>query len=245
MYNRSVFFLPLRDENPSYGLPIVVLLLIAINVYAFYLEITFSGGMEAAVFTWGAIPKELVTFRDFPPATGLPVYLNIFTSMFMHGGLMHLIGNMWFLWLFGDNCEYVMGRLGFAGFYLLCGIAATIAQVVLSPLSDVPMVGASGAIAGVMGAYLVYYPAARIYSLMWLFVFVRFVYIPAALFLIVWIVFQIWSAMGDQLTGGGIAYGAHIGGFAAGLLLAKAFMARKSPPRGKHYGWTRRIYDFD
>jgi len=217
-----VFLFPLRDENQSYAVPIVVLAIIAVNIYVFFLEITHPGGFELSVYSWGAIPREILTGRDIPPEIGAPVQVTLFTSMFMHGGLLHLLGNMWFLWLFGDNCEWVMGRFRFLVFYIVCGLAAALSQLVISPLSTLPMVGASGAIAGVMAAYLVCYPRARIYSLFWFFIFFRMVYVPAWLYLGMWILFQILYGMGSfGSSGGGVAYFAHIGGFFAGLLLVR------------------------
>lgn len=223
-------------------MPLVVLLLIGLNVYVFYLQLTFPEGFEAAVTAWGAVPREIVTFRDIPPVTGWPPIVNLFTSMFMHGGLMHIAGNMWFLWIFGDNCEWLMGRAKFLAFYIICGLAAAVAQIIVSPMSLIPMVGASGAIAGVMAAYMLHFPGERIMSLLWLFVFIRIVYVPAWLYIGIWIIMQIYLGLGESGAGdgGGVAYFAHIGGFFAGFLLAKVF-ARKDYRLRKN----RRHYDVE
>lgn len=220
----------------------MVLLLIGLNIYGFYLQLTYPAGFEASFASWGAVPRELVTFRDLPPTIDYPIFTTLFTSMFMHGGLMHIAGNMWFLWIFGDNCEWLMGRFKFLVFYLLCGLAAVLAQIIISPMSLIPMVGASGAIAGVMAAYLLHYPGERIMSLLWLFVFIRIVYVPAWLYIGLWIVMQIYLGLGSAGAGdgGGVAYFAHIGGFFAGFLLAKVF-ARKDYKLKKN----RRHYDVE
>ena len=227
-YNRLVL-IPLRDESPGFGVPFVVLLLIGLNVYAFYLQLTFAGGFGASIESWGAVPKAIVTFTDFPPQTGYPPAVTLITSMFMHGGFMHILGNMWFLWIFGDNCEWLMGRFKFVVFYLLCGLAAAVAQIAISPMSLVPMVGASGAIAGVMAAYVLHFPRERILSLLWIFVFVRVVFVPAWLYIGIWILMQLYLGFGSAAAAGdtgGVAYFAHIGGFFAGFFFAKLF-ARK------------------
>jgi membrane associated rhomboid family serine protease len=233
-----VFLFPLRDEGESYTVPFIVLLLIAANVVVYYLQLTFAGGFEASIMSWGAIPREILTGRDLPPQIAAPPFSTLFSSMFMHGGLMHLLGNMWFLWLFGDNCEWVMGRFRFLAFYLICGLAAAVCQLIVAPLSTVPMVGASGAIAGVLAAYLTCYPQNRIMSIFWFLIFFRIVYIPAWIYLGIWILLQVMYGFGSfGGGGGGVAYFAHIGGFFMGLLLVRKFAARKYGVRrnAKHY----------
>jgi membrane associated rhomboid family serine protease len=158
------------------------------------------------------------------------------TSMFMHGGWMHIIGNMWFLWVFGDNLEDVMGRGRFIGFYLLCGLAAAVGQMLIDPGSRVPMVGASGAISGVLAGYVRLFPHARVLTLVPIFIFLQFVELPAFLFIFIWFGLQLlqgFASLGQVGTGqGGVAFFAHIGGFVAGLVLVKLFRRGKPPRSG-------------
>ena len=168
-----------------------------------------------------------VTTVDGPfPQSTLPAWLTIFSAMFVHGGLLHIGGNMWFLWIFGDNVEDRMGKGRFLLFYLITGLAAAAAQIVSDPGSSTPMVGASGAVAGVLGAYMLLYPHGRVLTLMWIVWFVQFIELPAIIVLGMWIVLQVIQAMIGQgtLSGGGVAYLAHIGGFLAGMALVKLFV---------------------
>lgn len=160
----------------------------------------------------------------FPKST-LPAWLTIFSAMFVHGGLLHIGSNMWFLWIFGDNVEDRMGKGRFLLFYLITGLAAAAAQIVANPTSSTPMVGASGAVAGVLGAYMLLYPHGRVLTLMWIVWFIQFIELPAIIVLGMWIALQVIQALIGQgmLGGGGVAYLAHIGGFAAGLALVKVF----------------------
>ncbi len=230
--------IPYHDENQTLRTPIVTFALIAACVAAWVL--LQGAGTERAlvesVCNLGLIPGELLgTLR---PGTGFRMtdelvcltdpgrqYANVLTSMFMHGGWMHLIGNMWFLWLFGNNVEDSMTRPRFIVFYLLCGLGAALAQVLAEPASAVPMVGASGAISGVMGAYLVLYPSARVFTLLPLGFIFTTVALPAWVMLIYWMVIQIFGglAQGVAEEGGGVAFWAHVGGFVAGLVLIKLF----------------------
>lgn len=208
---------PLRDENPSYQFPLVVITLIVVNAVIFILEAA-APNMEQIFYIYGTIPA-VVTGKQVV-AGNLGVW-TLFTSMFLHGNLWHLVGNMYFLWLFGDNIEWVMGHFRFLLFYLLCGLLAGGVQVAFSPSSTLPAVGASGAIAGVMGLYLVTYPSARILTLVTTFYFWRVVAFPAVLWLGFWFLLQIFG--GVMLFGlpeaGSIAYWAHIGGFVSGIVL--------------------------
>jgi len=211
--------IPIRDDIPSRTTPWVKIAFIAISVAAFLYvnSLTSEGSVRAFYMTFGAVPAAL-TGSD-------PAYLTVLTSMFLHGGWGHLLGNMWYLWIFGNNVEDAMGHGAFAAFYLLCGISATAAQVLIDPASRVPMVGASGAIAGVLGAYLVLYPAARVLAVVPIWVFIRFVEVPAILFLVLWFLLQLFlgvSALGVQQEGG-VAFWAHVGGFVAGLVLVRPF----------------------
>ena len=229
--------------------------LIALNVAAF-LGIQGAGAeepMAASVCNLGLIPAELMA--SVPPGASFPITerlvcvtdsgrqsLNLFTSMFMHGGWMHLLGNMWFLWLFGNNIEDSTTRPKFLAFYLLCGVAAALAQVMADPQSLVPMVGASGAISGVMGAYLVLFPRVRVFTIVPLGFFATTVALPAWAMLIYWTVLQMVSQAASTLTeqSGGVAYWAHLGGFAAGVVLIKLFERRDRIREHASHHWHPR-----
>jgi membrane associated rhomboid family serine protease len=219
--------LPIGDENIRGGRPaILTLLLIALNVLAFVMELTKSspGALQAFIQAWGMVPRELTAGQDLPPTIPVPVWTTALTSMFLHGGWMHLGGNMLYLWIFGDNLEKVMGPVKFLIFYLLCGFAAAAAHVLSSPGSTVPTVGASGAISGVLGGYLLLFPRNRIRVL------TRggVAQVPAILVLGLWIVIQLFSSLGSlaqTADTGGVAFLAHVGGFVAGLILVKPFAA--------------------
>src|SRR5438105_1589259 len=196
---------PLRDTEPSYTKPVVTITLIAINVLIFLFEMSLDPEYRNAfIATYGMIPDE---FR----------WSTLITSMFLHGGWMHVLGNMWFLWIFGDNIEDILGHGKFLLFYLLCGVAAALTQTYLSLDSRVPMVGASGAIAGVMGAYLVKFPRSRIYTLVF-YIFITTIEVPAWVMLIYWFAIQFISGVGSlaaPVAQGGTAFFAHVGGFVA------------------------------
>lgn len=199
---------PFRDHNPSNRTPYVTWALIAINILIYASYATFDDRSTGMVFyTWGLVPI-LSSPETF------------FSSMFLHGGIMHLAGNMLFLYVFGDNIEDQMGHIGFSLFYLAGGLAAGVAQVLSDPSSQVPMVGASGAIAGVMGGYLLMFPKARVDVLIFLVIFIRVIPIPAYIVLGIWFAIQVVQGSITPTEGGGVAYWAHAGGFAAGLLLA-------------------------
>ena len=209
---------PIRDTQPSYSKPVVTVFLIVINVLVFLFE--FSLGpyeQNAFIAAYGLTPDRFH-------------FVNVLTSMFLHGGWMHVLGNMWFLWIFGDNIEDILGHGKYLIFYLLCGIAAALTQTMLNPVSRVPMVGASGAIAGVMGAYLVKFPRARILTLVFIIVFFTTLDIPAAFLLLYWFALQFVTGLGSigdsQVSQGDVAWFAHVGGFVAGMLLALILPAR-------------------
>jgi membrane associated rhomboid family serine protease len=222
--DRAVF--PLHDDNPTELFPLFTIGIIVACV-AVWIVIQGAGTspevLDASVCALGAIPAEVtgqVAGRG-PCALGGLTWQALFTSMFLHGSWMHLIGNMWFLWIFGNNVEDSMGRLRFVVFYVLTGLVASGTQIALAPGSPVPTVGASGAIAGVMGAYVVLYPQARVATLFFFFVFIRIVPLPAWVILGYWLLIQVLSQTAG--AGGGVAYGAHIGGFLAGVLLIRLF----------------------
>lgn len=233
-YSSTVF--PLRDDIPGERPPLVTWALLAANLLAFGWQL--STGLPRSVLVGGAIPYELLTFQDAWPRALVPPPLTILTSMFLHGGVMHLAGNMLSLWIFGNNVEDALGRGRFLLFYLLCGLAAAVAQTLATAVGaagfagadaaavlSVPMVGASGAIAGVMAAYMVLYPHAGVHTLVLIFV----VRVPAVIFIGLWILLQVWAV----LSGGspGVALFAHIGGFVAGLVLLRALGRRRGWPR--------------
>jgi len=220
---------PLKDTQPSYTRPVVTIALIAANLLVFLFE--FSLGPEtrnALIEYFGLVPDHLRLS-------------SILTSMFLHGGWMHVLGNMWFLWIFGDNIEDLLGHTKYLAFYLLCGVAAALGQVISSPYSTVPMVGASGAIAGVMGAYLIKFPRSRILTLVFILFFITTIEIPAPVMLAYWFIIQLFSGLGSiartHVSEGGVAFFAHVGGFLAGMLLIKLMATRERYTRPRGYNW--------
>jgi membrane associated rhomboid family serine protease len=197
---------PIRDTQPSYSKPVVTVVLIVVNILVFLYEFSLdSFSQNAFMYHYALIPDRFH-------------FSNVVTSMFLHGGWMHVLGNMWFLWIFGDNIEDILGHGKFLLFYLMCGIAAALTQVFFNPTSRVPMVGASGAIAGVMGAYMIKFPNSRIRTLIFLFI----LEVPAWIMLIYWFGLQFIggfeSLASAQVAQGGTAFFAHVGGFLAGIL---------------------------
>ncbi len=218
--------IPLRDENPSRRTPFVNYLLIAVNIFVFYLEWTAGAGSEAFIQRFALIPA------DFLDGIQVPDVQDVFTSMFMHAGLAHIGGNMLYLWIFGDNIEDAMGHGRYLVFYLLGGVLASAAHVISNPASQLPTVGASGAIGAVLGAYLVLYPRRRVLTLIFLGFFINLVMIPAVLLLGFWFILQLFSGVmslgGPEM--GGVAFWAHIGGFVAGMLLVRLFARPRQAP---------------
>jgi membrane associated rhomboid family serine protease len=233
--------IPLKDDVPSHRTPVVTVLLISVNVIAFLYQVSLQFGessgavrgaadtAQAFIYEFGLVPCRLTQAcpYDFPHPT-----VTIFTSMFLHGGLFHIAGNMLYLWIFGNNVEDTLGTRRFLVFYLGCGAAAAIGQTLVSPTSDIPMVGASGAVSGVLGAYLLLYPYATIHTLLVFGFFIRFVKVPALIVLGFWILVQFvngFVSLGIVGSGGGVAWFAHIGGFLAGMALL--FVMRPRRPR--------------
>lgn len=220
--------IPLRDDNPSSITPAVSWALIATCVLVFLWQ--FSLGPrdgQIAVYALGVIPVVLLEGARLPPEVAMvPPLATVFTSMFLHGGWMHLIGNMLYLWIFGDNVEDSMGHGRFVVFYLLCGVAAVLAQALPDTHSQVPMIGASGAISGVLGAYLLLYPHARVLVLIPLGFFTQLIRLPAGIVLGLWFALQLFNSLVTPAGGGGVAFGAHIGGFVAGIALIPLFKRR-------------------
>jgi len=227
--------IPLKDDNPTSKRPIVTIVLIVINCLIFLYEISL-GGRGFAEFTakYGLIPAELIQGKIVYWEHTPPV-MDIFTSMFMHGGFLHLGGNMLYLWIFGDNIEDMLGHIKFLIFYLLCGIVAALSFAFIEPDSAIPMVGASGAISGILGAYMVRFPTARVYTLIWFFFFLRIIALPAIFILGFWFILQVinGSSAIAYSNMGGVAWFAHIGGFAFGALVFLIFGFRSR--RRKYY----------
>jgi membrane associated rhomboid family serine protease len=223
--------IPLKDDIPTRRFPIVTVALIAINVIVYFAVEQGLWGLgnlgNQRVSEYGAIPFEITNPGDNAPGTPdvAPFWLTIFTSMFLHGSLLHLGGNMLFLWIFGNNIEDAMGRLTFIAFYLLGGVAALGLQVAMDPNSPVVTIGASGAIAGVLGAYARLYPRARVVTVVFIVIFFTIITLPALLVLGLWFLLQLLPAFSEPAgsTGGGVAYFAHIGGFLFGVLAIKLF----------------------
>jgi membrane associated rhomboid family serine protease len=222
-------FIPLRDDNPTARIPYVTVLLLAANILVFFFQLFSPSGLEYYVLRMGAIPYEITHFTSLtvPNVPRLPPPLTLLTAMFLHGGILHLLGNMLYLWIFGNNIEDYLGSFRFILFYLLSGLGASLTHIIFNPNSQVPMIGASGAIAGVLGAYLILYPRANVMTLVFLFFFIRIVPIPAAIVLGLWFFLQIMNVG----MGGGVAWFAHIGGFLVGVLLIKILSGRRRPVR--------------
>ena len=221
--------IPLRDVIPSRTTPFVTVLLIVVNVAVFLFELSLGDSVDAFVFDFGLVPASFSV-------------LTLFTSMFLHGGFLHVGGNMLYLWIFGDNVEDRVGHGRFLLFYLLCGTAAAVAQTFMQPDSRVPMVGASGAVAGVMGAYFVLYPHSKIVTLLPIFIFIQLIEVPAIIFLGIWFLMQFVSGVGsigaaaEGRMAGGIAFWAHVAGFVAGVLGVLVF---RRPERERVEWWDK------
>jgi len=243
--------IPIRDDNPHFLTPYVTHALIVANVLSWILieGMGASGPLAHSICALGLVPGKLL--GSFAPGAvfemgshacridGPGSWLTIVTHMFLHGGWLHLLGNLWFLWIFGGNVEDSMGHLRFAAFYLLCGLAAAFTQIASNPGSGVPMIGASGAIGGVMGAYVVLYPRVRVHMLLWLGFYVTRVIVPAVFMLGYWFLLQLLGgAASAGRSGGGTAFWAHVGGFAAGAILIFPFRKRAFIDRHPFHGWN-------
>jgi len=238
-------FLPIKDDNPTRRAAVVTVIFIAVNIAVFVYQYWFSQHQFIYHVGRGAlVPYEITHFENTPVPVGqdrmgrtvyverdISPFLALLTSMFMHGSLMHLFGNMLFLWIFGNNIEDYLGRISFIFFYLAAGVGASLIHVLFNFNSNIPVLGASGAVSGVMGAYLILYPHARVKTLVFVLFFVTFVDIPAYILLGIWFVFQFFYAG----SGAGIAWLAHVGGFLIGILLIKLLQRRPRlrPPRRK------------
>lgn len=220
--------IPLRDHNPTQRRPVVTVALIVLCAIVFVWQLTLGGGGQAAVFALGLTPAVLFGHAELPPQLAIvPAPATVFTSMFLHGGLLHLGGNMLYLWIFGDNIEDRMGHGRFIVFYLLCGVAAALAQALPDMTSTTPMIGASGAVSGVLGAYLLLYPRANVLVALPLFIVFYTFHVPAMFVLGLWFFGQLASSLGQGAGEAGIAFRAHIGGFLAGLALVRLFVSSR------------------
>jgi membrane associated rhomboid family serine protease len=231
--------IPLKDDNPVERTPIVTYALLAANVLAFVWQVRSGllAGDPTSVLAGGVIPFEILTFSDIEVPAVVPPPLTIFSSMFLHGGLGHIGSNMLFLYIFGNNVEDALGRGRFLGFYLVAGVVAALSQIVVSVMSGdvyVPMVGASGAIAGVLAGYMVLYPHARVLTLLIIVVFIRLTWLPAGLLIGLWFAIQLFQGFFGASTG--VAFFAHIGGFAAGFLLVRV-IGRRPRWRARRVSW--------
>ena len=218
--------IPYKDDNPSATFPFVTVLIIGINILVFILEILSGSDGRSVVYSFGAIPDNMLHLRS---TQAISPQATVFTSMFMHGGFFHLFGNMLYLWIFGDNIEDMLGHFRFVLFYLFCGIVSAYANALTMPYSQVPMIGASGAISGVLGAYMLLFPRARVHTLVFFGFFIQVIKIPALIVIGFWAIIQVVSGLFAQGSPdqGGIAWFAHVGGFLAGILTIKLWMPRR------------------
>lgn len=223
---------PYKDDNPTQTFPFITIGIIIINILVYIWELMSPVGQQSIVYKYGAIPSGLISLEKTQP---LHPALTIFSSMFLHGGLLHVGGNMLYLWIFGDNIEDRLGHFRFLLFYLICGIVAAYSHAITAPSSTVPMIGASGAVAGVLGAYILLFPHARVHTLIFLGFFVDVVKIPALIVIGFWAIIQVVNGILSRglIAQEGIAWFAHIGGFLAGLLTIKLWL-----PKRRGTGWS-------
>lgn len=217
--------IPIRDRNPSGSFPLVTVSLILVNVLVFLFELSLGTRLDSFLFQFGIVPIKVIYSADIPGSNFANTYFPFLSYMFLHGGFVHLIGNMWFLWIFGDNIEDRLGRIQFILFYFICGIGSAIVHVYFNSQSGVPCVGASGAIAGVLGAYMVTFPRARVLVVLPLFIIWQIIELPAIFVLGFWFLIQFFTGAAtiSSAHGGGVAWWAHIGGFVLGIILIKIF----------------------
>jgi membrane associated rhomboid family serine protease len=225
--------IPIRDRNPSGTFPYVTIGIIIVNILFFLYELSLGSGLGEFIMKFGVVPLKVRYYFQASDLTFISTFFPFISSMFLHGGFIHLIGNMWFLWIFGDNIEDKLGHFRFIAFYFLCGIIASCVHVFFNSQSNVPCIGASGAIAGVLGAYMITFPRARVVTIVPLFVFIQVMELPAIVVLGFWFVIQFFNGAASitaSASGAGVAWWAHIGGFAAGitiLYIIRIFFVRK------------------
>jgi membrane associated rhomboid family serine protease len=222
--------LPLKDNNPTETLPFITVSIIILNIAVYIYQLSLGHDYERFIFSMGAIPNKIINNSDVIPMISLSAFLTIYSSMFLHGSLLHLISNMLYLWIFGNNIEDAMGHIRFIFFYLISGSMAAFAHILTDIDSRIPMIGASGAVSGVLGAYILLYPRAKVLTLVMIGFFVRLVRIPAIYLLGFWILIQFLFGM-TSLTvrdsSGGVAWFAHIGGFITGFILINIFKLKR------------------
>ena len=221
--------IPIKDDNPTRTVPFVTVALIVINSAIFLYQMMLPAELDRLItLKYGVIPVEIIHWVDIRPEISIPVVLTLITSQFLHGSLFHLFGNMLYLWIFGNNIEDVLGHFRYLIFYITCGVIAGLVHVFTQPGSQIPTIGASGAISGVLGAYLIRFPKARVLVVFWFVFIIRLIYVPAIVVLGFWIFIQVFSGLGSLgIEGGGVAWFAHIGGFIAGLALLRLFERRR------------------
>lgn len=226
--------IPIRDDNPYRQLPVITTCLIVINVAIYFYQLFVDKAGAAFIYQYGAIPFQITHFQPVPHLPRgyhppIPYFATIFTSMFIHGGFFHLFSNMLYLWIFGDNVEYLMGKFRFLVFYLVGGFVAALGHIIMAPNSQIPMVGASGAVSAVLGAYFIKFPRAKVQILLFFFIFIQTIYVPAVVVLGLWFLMQLFSGISSLglSTSGGVAWFAHIGGFLAGIGLVNFFQKRR------------------
>lgn len=233
--------IPIRDSVRARTTPVVTILIIALNILAFVHELSLGRDADRFISLWALVPNEFVHWTELGGhVADVDRYVPIFSSMFLHGGWAHLLGNMLYLWIFGDNIEDRLGHFRFLFFYLACGAVAALAQIAIDPESTLPVIGASGAVAGVLGAYFVTYPTSRVLTLVPLFFWPWFVEIPALVFLGLWFVLQLVSgtvSIGGQSMSVGVAFWAHIGGFIAGAIVGLRLRRRGGRQRVALRAW--------
>ena len=219
--------IPYKDDNPINITPFSTIVIISLNMLVFIMQVMSGEDSKSIVYSYGAIPHNLISFQSNQP---IPPALTVLTSMFMHGGLFHLAWNMLYFWIFGNNIEERLGHVRFIIFYLFCGVVAAFSHALLSPGSTVPMIGASGAIAGMLGAYILLFPMAKVHTLVFLGFYITVIKIPALIVIGFWAIIQVVSGLISQgnAAQGGIAFFAHVGGFVAGLSTIKLWQPRRS-----------------
>jgi membrane associated rhomboid family serine protease len=226
--------IPLRDTVPSNSFPLVTVTLIVANTLIYFYEQSLGPAAERFLLQHGFVPARYLHFARSEPWNIVERFGPMLSSMFLHGGLLHLLGNMWILWIFGDNVEDRLGKGRFLLYYIICGLAAVYLHYLTGPTSGVPVVGASGAIAGVMGGYFILFPRARVLTLIPIFIFIQIVTIPAVVFLLLWFMMQLFNGFvaSAAQAGGGVAWWAHVGGFIAGALMMMLLR-----PQPSHRSW--------
>lgn len=237
--------IPLKDDNPTRKFPFFTIGLIAANCLIYFYQMTLPLRDEQLLaFQFGLIPVEITNMTDMTPSIPFPVWLSPFSSMFLHGDFWHLAGNMLYLWIFGNNVEDYLGHLRFLLFYILSGLAAVALFVVFNSTGETPLIGASGAIAGILGAYMVLYPKARVLTLIWIIFIIRLVWLPSVFILGYWFLIQLVMGMSSigMNEGGGVAWFAHVGGFLFGWLLIR-FRYRKRKRGDNTTGEENKYYN--